>query len=195
MSKAKRRARAVATPLEFSRMQTRRAVKPGSKRLTPETLTVTEKRLKLESQSGANVPARVIERMGGGVTGARVTDGAAVANIRPKRKARNLGSEAAASGIVGRAYGSTGDGIKRLTNERIRQNRADYFASTATARKDRPAQSAVSVDTEASRIAKAREDYAHAIGQARARTAAGDKPGADAWMSEARNYRRIFRNK
>ncbi|MET8342503.1 hypothetical protein [Streptomyces microflavus] len=182
MSKAKRKARATARPLTVSRMEGRGA--------RPEIA----KRLKSEQQHGTNVPASVVERMGGGTTGARITDGDGAARIRPKRKARSLGSEAAAAGIVGRGFASKGDGIKRLTDEQIRGNRDAYFASAASNRKTQKAAPVTSDDSDACRIAAARADYQHAIGQSRARTAVGDDSGAEAWMTKAREYRRIFRN-
>ncbi|MFE5853176.1 hypothetical protein ACFQ61_08140 [Streptomyces sp. NPDC056500] len=195
MSKAKRRARALATPLELARMETRRTLPRGSKRLAPEALSVTDKRLKAESQHGANVPERVVERMDGvGTTGARITDGDGVARLRPKRKARSLGGEAAAAGLVGRGFASKSDGIKRLSDEKIRDNRAEYFASTAANRKAQKSTQLASVHSDSCRVAAARADYQRAIGESRARTAIGDDSGAEAWMTKAREYRRIFRN-
>ncbi|MEV8601849.1 hypothetical protein AB0465_18445 [Streptomyces griseoviridis] len=152
------------------------------------------KRLKSEQQHGTNVPASVVERMGGGTTGARITDGDGAARIRPKRKARSLGSEAAAAGIVGRGFASKGDGIKRLTDEQIRGNRDAYFASAASHRKTQKAAPVTSDDSDARRVAAARADYQHAIGQSRARADVGDVSGAQAWMTKARECRRIFRN-
>ncbi|WP_329271849.1 hypothetical protein [Streptomyces sp. NBC_01451] len=193
MSKAKRKARALASTLELSRKENRQSVKPGSKRLMPETLSATAQRLKAESQAGANVPARVVERMSGSVKDVRISQGDSGPKMRPKRKPHTVGREAAGT-FAGRDYGSSGDGVKRLSDERIRQNRAEYFAGTAASRKAQEKVPSVSGDSEAARIAQAREDYAHAIGKAHARTAAGDPSGAEAWMSEARKYRRIFRN-
>ncbi|WNI17666.1 hypothetical protein [Actinacidiphila sp. ITFR-21] len=183
MSKAKKLARATARPLTVSRMEGRTA--------RPEIA----KRLKSEQQNGTNVPARVVERMGGGTTGVRITDGESVARIRPKRKARSLGSEATAAGIVGRGYGSKGDGIKRLTDAQIRGNRDAYFASAASNRKAQKATPAAPDASDVGRIAGARADYEHAIGQSRACAAVGDDSGAEAWMKKARECRRIFRNK
>lgn len=183
MSKAKRIARATARPLTVSRMEGRTA--------RPEIA----KRLRSEQQHGTSVPARVVERMGGGTTGARITDGDGAARIRPKRKARSLGSEAAAAGIVGRGFASKSDGIKRLTDEQIRGNRDAYFASAASNRKTQKAAPVATDDSDARRVAAARADYQHAIGQSRARSAVGDDSGAEAWMNKAREFRRIFRNK
>lgn len=193
MSKAKRKARALASTLELSRKENRQSVKPGSKRLVPETLSATAKRLKAESQSGANVPARVIERMSGSVKDVRLSQGDSGPKMRPKRKPHTVGREAAGT-FAGRDYGSSGDGVKRLSDERIRRNRAEYFAAAAANRKAQKNAPVASDDSEAKHIADARESYAHAIGQARARTSAGDPSGAEAWMREARTYRRIFRN-
>ncbi|WP_369042280.1 hypothetical protein [Streptomyces sp. Midd1] len=181
MSKAKKKARATARPLTVAKMEGRTA--------RPELMA----RVKAESMHGTNVPARVVERMGGSTRNARVSEGDSGPKMRPKRKPRTAGSEAAAAGIIGREYGSKGDGIKRLSDERIRQNRTEFFAATAAARKAQ-GNAPVASDAEASHITEARESYAQAIGQARARTSVGDSSGAEAWMREARKYRRVFRN-
>ncbi|MEV5264786.1 hypothetical protein [Streptomyces werraensis] len=193
MSKAKRKARAVASPLELQRKESQGRAQGGSKRLAPEPLTATGKRLKAESLSGANVPARVVERMGGTTRNARTSLDDSGPKMRPKRKARNIGGEAAAAGITGRAYASKGDGIKRLSDDAIRANRAAYFARTAASRKAAPV--AAPAAPSPSPVDIARKEYAHAIGQARARAAAGDIAGSEAWMDAARKARRIFRNK
>lgn len=194
MSKAKRRARALASPLEITRTESRKGVKGGTKQLIPDPLTATGKRLRKESQNGANVPGRVVERMAGTTRNARTSLADSGPKMRPKRKPRTMGSDAAAAGIVGRDYGSKGDGIKRLSENQIRSNRAAYFAGTAANRKAAKA-APVAAPAAPNPVAVAREAYAHAIAQSRARAAAGDVSGAEAWMSEARKYRRIFRNK
>lgn len=184
MSKARKKARASARPMTVA------------KRLGRTTRPENVKRLKAEQQHGTNVPARVVEKMGGSTRGVRTDDGADVAKIRPKRKARTVGSEAVAAGIVGRAYGSKGDGSKRLTSEQIAGKRAEYFKSTAASRKAARAEAVpVADNSERQRIENARAEYRHAIGQARARSEAGDASGAEAWMRKAREFRRIFRNK
>ncbi|MGW3867445.1 hypothetical protein ACWEDZ_39245 [Streptomyces sp. NPDC005047] len=186
MSNAKRKARALARPLALSRIEGRTT--------RPEVAA----RLKKESQHGTNVPARVVERMGGGVTGARTSDGSEVAKVRPKRKARTVGSEAAAAGIVGRGYGSKGDGIKRLSGDQIRERRDAYFTRAEISRNVRAAQivsTPVTAPVGSDPIAQAREDYAHAVGKANQRRSVGDESGAEAWMEKARQFRRIFRNK
>lgn len=193
MSKAKRKAReatrkanAMARPLTISRLEGRDA-REG-----------VAKRLKSEQRHGTNVPARVVERTGMSTVGVRLSDGADVAKIRPKRRARNMGSEAVAAGLTGRAYGSRGGKGAQLTAAEIEENRARFFAGVKARRKadrKREAESVVVVDADARRIADAQADYRHAIDQSRARADAGDTSGAEAWMGKAREYRRIFRNK
>lgn len=187
MGKAKterRKARALARPLALSRMDGRKE--------RPEITA----RVKAESMNGANVPARVVERMGGSTRNARVSLADSGPKMRPKRKPRTAGSEAAAAGITGRGYASKGDGIKRVSGDKIRQNRDEYFARAQASRNARAAQIvSVPVAVGPDAVAQAREDYAHAIGRANERRAVGDDSGAEAWMKKARQSRRVFRNK
>ncbi|MFJ3270959.1 hypothetical protein [Streptomyces sp. NPDC086776] len=187
MGKAKterRKARALARPLELSRMD-------GAKG-RPEITA----RVKAESMHGTNVPARVVERMSGSTKDVRVSAGDSGPKLRPKRKPRTMGSEAAAAGIVGRDYGSKGDGIKRKTADQIRCSRDAYFVRAEESRNARAAQIVgAPVPVGPDPVARAREDYAHALGKANERRAVGDASGAEAWMQKARQFRRIFRNK
>jgi hypothetical protein len=187
MSKAKaerRRARALARPLELSRL--------GGRRERPEVA----ERLKRERQSGTNVPARVVERMGGSTKGVRVSEGDTGPRLRPTRKPRTAGSEAMAAGLTGKGYASRGDGIKRLTDDEIRARRDAWFKQAEYRRNERAAAVvARPVPPGRDMVAEARESYAYAIGQANRLRAAGDMPGAEVWMGKARKFRRLFRNK
>lgn len=186
MGKAKterRKARVWARPLALSRMDGR------------DSDSGSGDRIRLERLHGTHVPARVVERMGGGTRGVRVSEGDSGPRMRPTRKPRTAGSDAAAAGITGRGYGSKGDGVKRLTGEQIRANRDRFFAEAAR-RRDARAADVVSrpVPSGEDVVAQARADYRYAVGRAHERRAAGDASGAAAWMSEARRYRRVFRN-
>lgn len=181
----RRRKRALATPLELSRMDGRKG--------RPEL----EGQLKTERLNGANVPARVVERMGGAsIKGVRVSEGDSGPRLRPTRKPRTAGSEAYAAGLSGGAYGSSGDGIKRLTSAEIRANRDRYFKDAERSRNEHAAEIVSRpVPTGEDVIGRARADYRYAVGQANRRREADDASGAEAWMREARKYRRMFRNK
>lgn len=181
---ARRKERALARPLALANMDGRTA--------RPEIAA----RLKREQMTGANVPAKVVERMGGSTKDVRVSLGDSGPRMRPTRKPHTVGSEAAAAGIVGRDYGSKGDGIKRLPSDKIRSNRDKYFARAAESRNARAAEivsapAPVAPDP----VADARKAYEHAVARANERRAVGDESGAEAWMKEARQYRRIFRNR
>lgn len=181
---ARRKERALARPLALANMDGRTA--------RPEIAA----RLKRERLTGANVPAKVVERMGGSTKGVRVSLGDSGPKMRPTRKPHTVGSQAAAAGIVGRGYGSKGDGIKRLSGDQIRSNRDAYYTQAA---KSRNARAVASVSAPApvapDPVADARKAYEHAVARANERRTVGDESGAEAWMKEARRYRRIFRNK
>ncbi|MFF8283303.1 hypothetical protein ACF06W_11340 [Streptomyces albus] len=187
MGKAKtemRKARALARPLALSRMEGR-----------PERSEVAQ-RVKAESMLGANVPARVVERMGGSTRNVRLSLTDSGPKMRPKRKPRNAGSEAAAAGLIGRGYASKGDGATRLPGDAIRRNREEYFRRAEKSRNARAAEIvARPILSGPNPVAQARADYRNAVSQANKRREAGDQSGYEAWMHEARKHRRMFRNK